>query len=156
LAGVGETDAGHGRIEQRQADLTDDVAWLQERHAWPGLQAIGKLVAVREAGGKTMVKSRYYLLSTVLSPDRFNQVVRTHWDIENGLHWVLDVVLNEDQARNRKDHGPKNLALLRRLALNLAQLEPSKGSMRGKLKRAGWNDAFLAQLLAPLAQPQMR
>ena len=76
--------------------------------------------------------------------------------IENALHWVLDVVMNEDQARHRKDHGPENLAVLRRLALNLARLEASKGSLRGKLKRAGWDDAFLAQLLAQVAQVQMR
>jgi predicted transposase YbfD/YdcC len=150
------TDAGHGRIEQRQASLTGDIAWLQERHAWPGLAAIGKITARREVGGKTAVETRYYLLSTALSPARFSQIVRTHWDIENGLHWVLDVVLNEDQARNRKDHGPENIALLRRLALNLAKLEPSQGSMRGKLKRAGWDNAFLASMLAQFAQPQMR
>jgi len=74
----------------------------------------------------------------------------------HGLHWVLDVTMNEDQARNRKDHGPENIALLRRLALNLAKLEGSKGSMKGKLKRAGWNDAFLAKLLASFGSAQMR
>ena len=73
-----------------------------------------------------------------------------------GLNWVLDVVMNEDQARSRKDHGPENLAGLRRLALNLARLEPSKGSLRGKLKRAGWNDAFLSQLLAQGASAHVR
>jgi predicted transposase YbfD/YdcC len=157
LATASDTDAGHGRVEQRQASLSGDIAWLQAQHAWPGLQAIGKITARREiVGGKTTIETRYYLLSTVLSPDRFNQVVRTHWEIENGLHWVLDVVMNEDRARNRKDHGPENLALLRRLALNLAKLEPSRGSMRSKLKRAGWDNAFLAQLLAQFAQPQMR
>ena len=82
--------------------------------------------------------------------------MRAHWDIENGLHWVLDVVMNEDQARNRKDHGPENLALLRRFALNLARLEPSKGSLRGKLKRAGWDDTFLAWLLAHSLAHQVR
>ena len=87
---------------------------------------------------------------------RFNAIVRSHWGIENQLHWVLDVVMDEDQARNRKDHGPHNLALLRKLALNLAKLEPSKGSMRGKLKRAGWDNAFLAQILAQFANLQMR
>jgi predicted transposase YbfD/YdcC len=156
LASASETDAGHGRIEQRRASLTGDVTWLQERHAWPGLRAIGKVVARREVAGEITVETRYYLLSTVLGPDRFNEVVRRHWDIENGLHWVLDVVLNEDQARNRKDHGPENLALLRRLALNLAKLEPSKGSLRGKLKRAGWDNHFLARLLAQFASPEMR
>jgi predicted transposase YbfD/YdcC len=156
LATAAATDGGHGRIEQRRASLSSAIGWLQERHAWPGLKAIGKVVAVRETGGKTTVKTRYYLLSTAPSPARFNQVVRTHWDIENGLHWVLDVVMNEDQARNHKDHGPENLAVLRHLALNLARLEPSKGSMRGKLKRAGWDHAFLAQLLAQFARSQMR
>jgi predicted transposase YbfD/YdcC len=152
-----ETDAGHGRIEIRHARVSRDVAWLQEHHAWPGLGALGRVVARREVvGGKTAVETRYYLLSTALSPDRFNQVVRMHWGIENGLPWVLDVVLNEDGARNRKDHGPENLALLRRLALNLAKLEPSQGSMRGKLKRAGWDDAFLTRRLAQFAHPQMR
>jgi hypothetical protein len=92
----------------------------------------------------------------VLSPERLNEIVRAHWDIENGLHWVLDVVMNEDQARNRKDHGPENLAILRRLALNLARLEPSKGSLRGKLKRAGWDDTFLAQLLTQTASAHVR
>ncbi len=69
---------------------------------------------------------------------------------------MLDVVLDEDGARNREDHGPENLALLRRLALNVARLEPSEGSLRGKLKRAGWDDAFLARLLTQFAHPQMR
>lgn len=156
LATIAEIDAGHGRLEQRQASLSDDVQWMQERHAWPGLKAIGKVTAHRESGGKATLKTRYYLLSTVLSPARFNQVVRSHWDIENGLHWVLDVVMGEDQARNRKDHGPENLAVLRRLALNLARLEAGKGSLRGKLKRAGWDETFLAQLLARVTQPQMR
>ena len=82
--------------------------------------------------------------------------MRSHWGIENGLHWVLDVIMDEDQARNRKEHGPQNLALLRKLALNLAKLEPSKGSMRGKLKQAGWDNAFLAQILVQVAKFQMR
>ena len=75
-------------------------------------------------------------MSGAFPPERFNQIVRTHWGIENRLHWVLDVACNEDQARNRKDNGAANLALFRKLALNLARLEPGKGSMRGKMKRA--------------------
>ena len=74
----------------------------------------------------------------------------------HGLHWALDVTMNEDQARNRKDHGPQNIALLRRLALNLAKLEASKGSMKGKLKRAGSDDGFLRTLLAQFARGHMR
>ena len=83
-------------------------------------------------------------------------MARAHWRVENGLHWVLDVTMNEGRTRNRKDHGPENIALLRRLALNLAKLEGSKGSIKGKLKRAGWSDEFLARLLAQCAEDHMR
>jgi predicted transposase YbfD/YdcC len=156
LTAAAETDAGHDRVEQRQAGLTRDIGWLQERHAWPGLQAVGKITATRATGGGTTVKTRYCLLSTALSPERFNQVVRSRWGIENQLHWVLDVVTNEDQTRNRKGHGPENLAMPRRLALNLARLETSTSSLRGKLKRAGWDDSFLARLLAQITPPLMQ
>lgn len=149
-------DGDHGRIETRTSTVSTDIAWLQEDHAWPGLAAIGKVVRTREVGAKMTTETAYYLLSTPLSAERFSTVARHHWGIENRLHWVLDVTMNEDQTRNRKDHGPENLALLRRLALNLARIEPSKGSMKGKLKRAGWDNAFLAQLLVQFANPQMR
>jgi predicted transposase YbfD/YdcC len=154
LVSAGATDAGHGRIETRTASLTSDIAWLQESHAWPGLQAIGKVEATREIDGGPAPDP---LLPAGPSADRpVNAIVRSHWGIENGLHWVLDVIMDEDDARNRKDHGPENLALLRRLALNLAKLEPSKGSMRGKLKRAGWDTTFLADLLANATRLQVR
>ncbi len=74
--------------------------------------------------------------------------MRAHWPIAHRLHWVLDVVLDEDQARARKDHAPENLARLRRFALNVLRANPAKGSTRGKIKRAGWDDAFLLKLLA--------
>jgi predicted transposase YbfD/YdcC len=156
LARATDTDKGHGRIEIRTAALTTDIAWLQENHHWPGLKAIGKITARREINGKTTVDTRCYLLSQAFTPERFNAIVRSHWGIENALHWVLDVVMDEDQARNRKDHGPHNLALLRKLALNLAKLEPSKGSIRGKRKQAGWDNAFLIQILLRFANLQMR
>ena len=89
-----------------------------------------------------------YLLSSPLSADRLNQVARSHWGIENCLHWRLDVVMNEDQARNRMDNGPHNLAVLRHMAINVMQKHPTKGSLRGKIKRAGWDDAYLTSLLA--------
>ena len=146
----------HGRIETRTSLVSTDIAWLQDQHAWPGLAAIGKIVRTREASAKINTETAYYLLSTPLSAERFGAVVRGHWGVENGLHWVLDVTMNEDQARNRKDHGPQNIALLRRLALNLAKLEGSKESMSGKLKRAAWDDRFLTRLLAQFSKSQMR
>lgn len=156
LATADTTDGEHGRLEVREAAVSTDIAWLQEHQAWPGLKAIGKVTALRETKDKTSQETRYFLMSQAFSPERFGAIVRAHWGIENGLHWVLDVTMNEDQLRNRKDHGPQNLALLRRLALNLAKLEPSKDTMRGKLKRAGWDNRYLATLLTQFTKIQMR
>ncbi len=151
-----EVDKGHGRIETRSSVVADEMAWLQQEHAWPGLAAVGKITRTREGKGETTTETAYYLLSTPLSAERFGHVARQHWGIENQLHWVLDVTMNEDRARQRKDHGPENVALLRRLALNVARLEPSKGSIKGKRKRAGWNNDYLTHLLTQFASPQMR
>jgi predicted transposase YbfD/YdcC len=146
----------HGRIETRTSVVSQETAWLQEQHDWPGLAAVGKITRTREIDRRTSTETAYYLLSTPLSAERLGQVARQHWGIENSLHWVLDVTMNEDQARQRKEHGPENMALLRRLALNVARLEPSKGSMKGKRKRAGWDNVYLTQLLTQFASFQMR
>ena len=90
-------------------------------------------------------------MSAPLSPERFQHAVRTHWAIENCLHWVLDVTMNEDRQRNRKEHGPENLAMLRRLALNIARREPTKDAMRGKLKRARVERRLLLNLIRAAA-----
>jgi predicted transposase YbfD/YdcC len=140
-------DGDHGRIEIRRATVAHDVAWL-EHHRFPGLAAVAKVTAVRELDGKTTTASRYYLLSKPLPAARLAQVVRAHWQIENRLHWVLDVVMDEDHSRARKDHAPDNLARLRRFALNLLRANPDPASTRGKIKRAGWDDAFLLEILS--------
>jgi len=140
-------EADHGRIETRTATVSTEIGWLQKQHQWPGLKAIGKVVRMRETADKTTTETAYYLLSRVLSPERLNQVVRQHWSIENSLHWRLDVVMNEDQDRTRMGHGPHNLAVLRHMAINAMQKEGSKGSLRGKFKRAGWDDGYLYRLL---------
>lgn len=141
-------DADHGRIETRTATLSTDIDWLQQDHQWPGLIAIGKVVRIRETTDKTTTETAYYLLSAPLSPERFNEVVRSHWDVENRLHWRVDVVMNEDQDRSRLGHAPNNLAVLRHMAINVMQKDPTKGSLRGKFKRAAWDNNYLAQLLA--------
>lgn len=149
----GQRQQGHGRCGARphrnpHGDVSTDLDWLQEAHHWPGLAAIGRVVRIRDMAGRTTTETAYYLLSTVLSAERLNEVVRSHWSIENQLHWRLDVVMNEDQARNRLGNGPQNLAILRHMALNVMQKDPTKSSLRGKLKRAGWDDAYLLRLLA--------
>jgi predicted transposase YbfD/YdcC len=140
-------DGDHGRIETRTATVSTDIDWLQEDHRWPGLVAIGKVDRIRETPGKTATETAYYLLSTELSAERFNEVVRSHWGVENQLHWRLDVVMNEDQDRTRLGNGPHNIAVLRHMALNIMQKDTSKGSLRGKFMRAGWDDRYLSRLL---------
>jgi hypothetical protein len=106
------------------------------------LGAIGKVVRHREAAVKPAAKPPTTCSAQLCPPSVWmtSSAFRVHGGADNGLHWALDVTMSEDQARNRKDHGPQNIALLRRLVLNLAKFEGSKGSMKGKLERAGWND----------------
>jgi predicted transposase YbfD/YdcC len=118
---------------------------------FPGLAAVARVETYRKSAGvPEPVIVRYFLLSTVLTAARMLEVARTHWTIENQLHWVLDVDLAEDAARSRKDNAPQNLALIRKLALNLIRQHPEKGSVKGKIKRAGWDEAFLVSLLAQM------
>lgn len=142
------TDGDHGRIETRRHSVITDIDWLKAHHHWPGLAAIGKVVRTRESRARTSSETSYYVISKPWNAQTFAGIIRAHWGIENCLHWVLDVTMGEDNARNRLDNGPENIALLRKWALNIAKTESSKGSMKGKLKRAGWNNTFLATLLA--------
>jgi len=144
-------DGDHGRIETRRAEVLHDVEWLTEIHGWPGLAAVGKVTATREIEGRATTSTRYYITSRALSATELNRLARGHWGIENSLHWVLDVVMNEDQARARKDNAPENLALLRRLALNIIKRNTDKGSNRLKFKRAGWDNRFLEKIISEIA-----
>jgi predicted transposase YbfD/YdcC len=147
---VSEIETGHDRTERRQAAVVAD-AGLARSHDFPGLRAVARVDAWRRLQGRPdEVASRYFLLSRPLPAARLLNIVRTHWTIENQLHWVLDVVFDEDRARNRKDHGPQNIALLRKLALNLLRSHPDKASIRRKIKKAGWDDTFLISILAQM------
>lgn len=141
-------DGDHGRIETRTALVSTHVDWLQERHQWPGLKAIAKVTRIRESADKISTEAAYYLLSQSLTADHFNAVARAHWGVENRLHWCLDVQMGEDGDRTRKDNGPKNLAILRHMALNVMRKDPRKASLRAKFKIAAWNNDYLASLLA--------
>lgn len=145
-----ETRSSHGRSEQRTATVLVDTA-LAKTHDFPGLCAVAKVDALRRIEGKPdEINTRYFLLSRAFAADRLLHIVRTHWTIENQLHWVLDVVFDEDGARNRKDNGPQNIALLRKIALNLLRSHPDKASIRRKIKKAGWDDMFLLSILAQM------
>jgi len=143
-------DADHGRIETRGISVSTDIDWLQERHRWPGLEAIGKVTRTRETGDKISTETAYYLFSTPITAERGGEVVRSHWGVENRLHWRLDVTMNEDAARNRMDNGPHNLAVLRHMALNVMGREESKTSLRAKFKKSRMESRLSRQTPRPI------
>jgi len=133
----------HDRTEIRHA-----IVVPAEALDFPGIAAVGQVETCRRNAGRDEPPvKRWFLLSRPLTAKRLIEVARAHWTIENQLHWVLDVTFEEDAARSRKDYAPQNLALIRKLALNILRTHPDKGSIKGKIKRAGWNDAFLLSML---------
>jgi predicted transposase YbfD/YdcC len=143
-------DSSHGRAEERRASVVSAAA-LAKKHGFPGVKAVGRVELRRRVSNtEEPPVVRYFLLSKAFSPTRLLAISRSHWGIENQLHWVLDVVFDEDRARNRKDHGPENIAVLRKLALNLLRSNPDKASIRRKIKRAGWDDTLLLTLLGQM------
>ena len=142
------TDGGHGRIEVRQCWCVDDVAWLRHQDRWAGLRSIVMIEARRIVAAQESLERRFYISSLPAESARISASVRGHWGIENRVHWVLDVSFSEDRSRIRKDHGAENMSLLRRLTLNLIRQEQTtKGSMKVKRKRAGWDNRYLEKVL---------
>ena len=139
-------ERGHGRIETR-VGMVVAAKGLATHHEFPGLKAFGRIEATREIAGKIEKDVRIFALSRQLPVDEFIRTARAHWQIENALHWELDVAMREDDARNRKDHGPASIAVLRRRARDVVRTDKSKGSLSAKLKRAGWDHEFLLKLL---------
>ena len=119
-------DKGHGRIEQRVAGVSHKVEWLQSHHNWPGLQSIGQITATVWRKGKETTDTRYYISSMALDAARLNEIARSHWAIENRLHWSLDVVFNEDKACIRNDNAAENIDILRKWALAILSRTKTK------------------------------
>ena len=146
---VDETvDGDHGRIETRRAIVIHDVAWLQDRHDWPGLKGLVIVESTREIGAKTERETRYYLTSSPWRADRLGPMVRDHWAVENGLHWVMDMTFRDDECRIRTDNAPENVVTLKHMAVNLARKAKGRDSVRLALKTAAWDDDYLAKLIA--------
>jgi predicted transposase YbfD/YdcC len=143
-------EKSRGRIEERFYTLVKVPKNFPSelRELWPSVAAIGRAVrrTIKPDGSFTK-EMRYYITSRYQSGSDFATTVRQHWHIENRLHWVLDVILREDDCRVRNRRMANNLAWLRRFALSLARLHPKKDSLKGKLQAAAWSDDFLLQLL---------
>jgi len=141
-------DGDHGRIETRNYTVIGDVDWLQERHQWPGLKSVVVVESQREINGKITAETRFYITSLELSAEVVGPMIRAHWAIENSLHWVMDMVFRDDDCRVRTDNAPANFATCRHIAYNLTRKAPGKDSIRLRRKTAGWDDEYLASLIA--------
>ena len=147
-------DGDHGRIETRTYTVIHDVGWLQERHDWPGLKGVVIVESIREIPGsspetdKIERETRFYITSLVWLAHQMGPVIRSHWAIENSLHWVMDMIFRDDECRIRTEHAPANFTTLKHMAHNLIRRAPGKDSLRLKRKTAAWDDDFLASLIA--------
>ena len=143
---------GHGRIDVRECWSTSNPEYLnliRNVQNWAGLQSIAMVICTRIIGEKQTMHVRYYISSLPSNAKRILEAVRKHWSIENKLHWVLDVAMNEDHSRVRKDQAPENLAVLRHIALNLLKQEKTaKGGLHARQLQAGWKEDYLLKVLA--------
>ncbi len=156
LDSVTDVDKGHGRIEQRTVTVAHEVDWLNGDRRFPGELRLPDVAAIVRVASRTELKdhgrfeTRYYIASAALSAARAAQAVRSHWAIENSLHWVLDVTFGDDQSRLRTGHGAKNMAVVRHFAINLVRSVHDNRSIRLRRKCAGWNPDYLATVLGHL------
>jgi predicted transposase YbfD/YdcC len=148
-----EADKGHGRVEERAVSVSTQVDWLTGDRRFPGEHRFPDLALIARVASKTWEKGketsaiRYYVSSRIMNPAELAEAVRSHWAIENSLHWVLDVTFNEDQARSRTGHGPTNMATVRHFAFNILRLVDDKRSLKLRRNKAARNPDYMAQIL---------
>lgn len=140
-------DKDHGRIERRIYSVIWDVKNLEAQENWPGLKCIGRVRAIREEKGKSSDEIRYFISSRKLEAAEFGKAVRSHWSIENSLHWVLDIVFRDDESRVRIRNAAANFVTLKHITLNMLRMLPGKQSMRVRRKRASWDEEYLLAVL---------
>ena len=150
-----DLDKGHGRIEERTVTVAREVEWLSGDRRFPGERRLPDVAAIIKVATRTELKdrgrfdTRYYISSADLTAEAAANAVRGHWGIENRLHWVLDVVFDEDQSRLRTGHGARNMAVVRHFAINLVRQAKDNKSIRLRRKLAGWDQDYLASILDP-------
>jgi predicted transposase YbfD/YdcC len=142
-----EVEGDHGRIETRTTTVLHDIAWLQD-HKWPGLNSVVMVESSREIDTQIERETRFYLTSLILPAHQVGPIVRSHWAIENSLHWVMDMVFRDDECRVRTHNAPANFTTLKHMSHNLIRRAPGKDSLRVRRKLAAWDDDFLASLIA--------
>ncbi|MBD2003840.1 MULTISPECIES: ISAs1 family transposase [Cyanophyceae] len=141
-------DKGHGRVEIRRCWTMGQVEFLIDADKWVKFTSIGMIQAEQRINGKIERETRYYISSLTSDAHRLSKAVRSHWLVENSLHWVLDLAFLEDACRIRKDYAPENLALVRHVALNLLNQDTTlKIGIKNKRLRAGWDEDYLLKVL---------
>lgn len=141
-------NAKHGRIEEREVYVSSDINWLPSKDDWAGLRSIIMVISRRTVNGETTEETRHYITNLGSDAERLGKAIRMHWGIENSVHWVLDVTFEEDSSLITTGHAAENLSILKRLTLNILRFDPDpKISLKGKRRKAGWNNAYLANLL---------
>ena len=145
-----DNEKGHGRLETRECRVTNNVDWLKKRHGnWQTIKSIIEIKSTREIKGKATKEARYYISSLDVSADKILQSIRSHWAIENSLHWILDMSFSDDQSRIRKENAPYAIAIMRHIALNVLQLaKQERQSIKGLRKICGWNNSILDLVLS--------
>jgi predicted transposase YbfD/YdcC len=144
-------DKGHGRVEHRLCYVTDHLDWLEQRVDWCDLKTIAMVESRVTIGDNTTTEKRYFMSSLSANAKELATAIRSHWAIENSLHWVLDVTMGEDLSRVRKDHAPENMAMIRHIVLNLLRGAKSQFrkdmSLKGLQKKAGWGENTLTTIV---------
>jgi predicted transposase YbfD/YdcC len=141
-------DRGHGREETRKILISNNVNFLPQKKEWKELKSIVCVTEERKTGNKISKEDRYFISSLYVTPQRMGEIIRSHWAIENSLHWVLDMTFGDDQSRIRMGNGPENMAIVKHSALNMIRSYKSKReSIVGLRKKAGWDDETLKGIL---------
>jgi predicted transposase YbfD/YdcC len=148
-----QEQSGHGRHEERTYTVIYDPDGLSTRDQWQDLSAIVRVKRVRVVDGKRSEETAYYVSSSRARIKRLAEGIRRHWGIENRCHWSLDVLFGEDRCRTQVGHAAENLAWVRRVALSLLRQHPDKDTLKAKQRRAGWDNAFLGELMDLLHLP---
>lgn len=142
-------EKSHGRIETRNYYVTTNLECIYDKEKWASVKTIGAVTNIRELNGKKTTKTKYYISDLELAPEEFAKITRNHWQIENNLHWVLDVHFNEDLSKSKKNNAIQNLSLLRKICFNLIKLDNSFGevSIKRKMNYYNWDLYNLKRLI---------
>ena len=146
-------DKGHGRIEVRKCYVTGQLDWLEQKPQWQGLQSAAMIESARTINGETSVERRYYISSLPANAELISRAIRSHWGIENQVHWVLDVTFGEDDSRVRTGNAAENMSIVRHIALNMlrsAKKKTKNVSIKGLRKKAGWGNKTLHNIMQQL------